>query len=111
MYWTQPAYVKFVTFPHALYFLPLLQREAFRTALKSPQYALLLHQQQGFHWQFSASPAFRPLKPGDPPPILPNPAGVPAETGAPSPSVADPSPSPGFETPAATPALQTPGPP
>jgi SOH1 len=111
MYWTQPAYVKFVTFPHALYFLPLLQREAFRTALKSPQYALLLHQQQGFHWQFSASPAFRPLKPGDPPPILPNPAGVPAEPGAPSPSVADPSPSPGFETPAATPALQTPGPP
>jgi SOH1 len=70
LYWTRPEYAKFVVFPHALYLLQLLQKSQFRAALKSPEYHLLLHQQQGYHWQFSGSSAFRPRNPGAPLPLL-----------------------------------------
>jgi SOH1 len=112
LYWTDPSYAKFVVFPHALYFLRLLQHAKFREALKSPQYALILHQQQGYHWQFSASPDFRRRNPGDAMPTGPPPAGDEQMSMlAPSPAFQDQSRSPEWQTPAQTPARsQTPGP-
>jgi hypothetical protein len=102
MYWTSPTYAKFVVFPHALYFLRLLQHAKFREALKSPQYALILHQQQGYHWQFSATSAFRPRKPGDALPIVPA-IGEEQLSVGPSPGAPDLSPSPDMQTPSQTP--------
>lgn len=34
LYWKKPEYAKFIVFPHALYFLHLLQEASFREALK-----------------------------------------------------------------------------
>lgn len=52
LYWKKPEYAKFIVFPHALYFLHLLQEARFREALKKNDYYLMLHRQQGYHWQF-----------------------------------------------------------
>lgn len=49
-YWHQPAYIQFLTHPHCLYFLDLLQTSAFRSALLNPNYVDLIHTQQFFHW-------------------------------------------------------------
>lgn len=49
-YWHLPEYVKFISHPHCLYFLDLLQTPIFRTALLHPSYVNLLHEQQYFHW-------------------------------------------------------------
>lgn len=54
-YWRHPRYAKFVVYPHALYFLQLLQDAAFRDAIKRDDYSLLVHQQQGWNWQFDRS--------------------------------------------------------
>jgi SOH1 len=111
LYWTTPTYAKFVAFPHALYLLQLLQKPQFRTALKSPQYHLLLHQQQGYHWQFSGSAAFRPRNPDDPlpQPLSPEPQQEQQQNGASSITGGPPEPltSPNclYQTPVGTPAL------
>ncbi|CAN8066317.1 unnamed protein product [Agarophyton chilense] len=54
-YWRKPQYARFIVFPQALYFLRLLQQPPFREALKRADYSLMLHQQQGFNWQFEKS--------------------------------------------------------
>ncbi|PXF47566.1 Mediator of RNA polymerase II transcription subunit 31 [Gracilariopsis chorda] len=51
-YWRRPEYAKFIVFPHALHFLYLLQEPDFREALKRNDYSMILHQQQGYQWQF-----------------------------------------------------------
>lgn len=51
-YWTRPEYAAFVIYPHALYFLHLLQRREFRDAIGSPAYKDLIQSQQFYHWQY-----------------------------------------------------------
>ena len=50
-YWHDPAYVHYLTHPHCLYFLDLLQVAAFRAALLNPSYITLLHEQQFWQWK------------------------------------------------------------
>jgi len=51
-YWKEPQYAKFVTFPHCLYILDLLQDKGFRERLKDPKVAEYIHVQQFYHWQY-----------------------------------------------------------
>lgn len=66
-YWRSPEYVRFIVFPHALYFLRMLREDAFREAIKRGDYTLMLHQQQGYYWQFA-----RTMKEHVPPPFAQN---------------------------------------
>ena len=49
-YWREPQYAKFLVYPHALYFLDLLQQEDFRKQLKDMGFAEMVHRQQFYHW-------------------------------------------------------------
>ncbi|PRP77588.1 aldehyde oxidase and xanthine dehydrogenase [Planoprotostelium fungivorum] len=51
-YWKQPQYAKFIIYPHCLYFLELLQEEAFRRELLNPAFSVYIHQQQFYHWMY-----------------------------------------------------------
>jgi mediator of RNA polymerase II transcription subunit 31 len=52
-YWREPAYARFLHYPHALYFLGQLQRPEFRKAMANPRAAEHVFSQQFFHWQRS----------------------------------------------------------
>lgn len=51
-YWLRPEYAAYIIYPHALFFLELLQSEEFRTALASSQVKELIHTQQFYHWLY-----------------------------------------------------------
>lgn len=59
LYWKEPKYAKFIVFPHALSFLHLLQEAPFRENLKRADFSFMLHQQQGFQWQFGKTMRLR----------------------------------------------------
>ncbi|XP_059460375.1 mediator of RNA polymerase II transcription subunit 31 [Corylus avellana] len=50
-YWQQPEYVKFIMYPHCLYFLELLQNASFRSAMAHPGNKELAHRQQFYFWK------------------------------------------------------------
>ncbi|XP_011003574.1 PREDICTED: mediator of RNA polymerase II transcription subunit 31-like [Populus euphratica] len=50
-YWQRPEYVKFIMYPHCLYFLELLQNANFRNAMAHPGNKELAHRQQFFFWK------------------------------------------------------------
>ncbi|KAL5787387.1 hypothetical protein ACOSP7_004336 [Xanthoceras sorbifolium] len=50
-YWKQPEYVKFIMYPHCLYFLSLLQNANFRNAMAHPATKELAHRQQFHFWK------------------------------------------------------------
>lgn len=50
-YWQQPEYIKFIMYPHCLYFLELLQNANFRTAMAHPGNKELAHRQQFYYWK------------------------------------------------------------
>lgn len=50
-YWTRLEYVRFIMYPHALFFLELLQSAPFRAAMAHPANKELAHQQQYFFWR------------------------------------------------------------
>ncbi|KAJ6417962.1 hypothetical protein OIU84_001360 [Salix udensis] len=50
-YWQRPEYVKFIMYPHCLYFLELLQNVNFRNAMAHPGNKELAHRQQFFFWK------------------------------------------------------------
>ncbi|KAJ1926345.1 suppressor of hpr1 [Tieghemiomyces parasiticus] len=52
LYWKQPKYAKYIIYPHALYFLDLLQHPEFREAIAKQDVATYIHQKQYFHWLF-----------------------------------------------------------
>ena len=54
-YWREPAYARFLHYPHALYFLGQLQRPEFRKAMANPRAVEHVFSQQFFHWQKSRS--------------------------------------------------------
>ncbi|KAK2662383.1 hypothetical protein Ddye_000957 [Dipteronia dyeriana] len=50
-YWKRPEYVKFIMYPHSLYFLNLLQNANFRSAMAHPATKELAHKQQFYFWK------------------------------------------------------------
>jgi len=50
-YWKQPQYIRYISHPHCLYFLDLLQENEFREALLKPDFVNLIHSQQYWHWR------------------------------------------------------------
>ncbi|PRW33303.1 mediator of RNA polymerase II transcription subunit 31 [Chlorella sorokiniana] len=53
LYWRQPQYARFIVYPHALYFLDLLQTPEFRAKIANPAYKEMVHTQQFFFWQYA----------------------------------------------------------
>ncbi|KAJ1674360.1 suppressor of hpr1 [Spiromyces aspiralis] len=52
-YWQQPQYARFVVYPHALYFLDLLQSDIFRNMMKKEPEMNWLHERQINHWIYN----------------------------------------------------------
>ncbi|KAJ7529204.1 hypothetical protein O6H91_15G037600 [Diphasiastrum complanatum] len=50
-YWHRPEYAKFIVYPHALFFLDLLQNSHFRSAMAHPANKELAHRQQFYFWK------------------------------------------------------------
>lgn len=59
------------SYPHALYFLDLLQTPEFRAKIAQPAYKELAHTQQFYFWQVGAASAAQPLAGW--PPVCPDP--------------------------------------
>lgn len=50
-YWKKMPYVKYISYPHALAFLDMLQDEDFRKLLHREDFMNCIHSQQYYHWQ------------------------------------------------------------
>ncbi|XP_021905571.1 mediator of RNA polymerase II transcription subunit 31 [Carica papaya] len=50
-YWQRPEYIKFIMYPHCLFFLELLQNPTFRNAMAHPGNKELAHRQQFYFWK------------------------------------------------------------
>ncbi|XP_050220871.1 mediator of RNA polymerase II transcription subunit 31 [Mercurialis annua] len=50
-YWQRPEYIKFIMYPHCLFFLELLQNASFRNAMAHPGSKEVAHRQQFFFWK------------------------------------------------------------
>ncbi|GMH29148.1 hypothetical protein Nepgr_030991 [Nepenthes gracilis] len=50
-YWQHPEYIKFIMYPHCLFFLELLQNPSFRSAMAHPGNKELAHRQQFYFWK------------------------------------------------------------
>ncbi|KAK9767844.1 suppressor of hpr1 [Basidiobolus ranarum] len=59
-YWKKPEYARFIVYPHALYFLDMLQRESFREAILKQEVATFVHQRQYYHWLYFRHPPPNP---------------------------------------------------
>ncbi|GAA0140412.1 general transcription factor [Lithospermum erythrorhizon] len=104
-YWQRPEYLKFIMYPHCLFFLELLQNPTFRNAMAYPASKEVAHRQQFYFWKnyrnnrlkhilprplpettadtpVSAAPPPPPVPPGTAPPASIAP---PAAASAPSP--------------------------
>ncbi|XP_061956923.1 mediator of RNA polymerase II transcription subunit 31-like, partial [Populus nigra] len=105
-YWQRPEYVKFIMYPHCLYFLELLQNANFRNAMAHPGNKELAHRQQFFFWKNYRNnrlkhilprplpePVTAPPAPAQPP-VQPAPPVSAATLGMPAAPVAVPSPMP-----------------
>ncbi|ORX56177.1 mediator of RNA polymerase II transcription subunit 31 [Hesseltinella vesiculosa] len=51
-YWKQPEYARFVMYPHALYFLDLLQSPQFRDFISTSENTQEVHRMQYYHWMY-----------------------------------------------------------
>eukprot|EP00252_Welwitschia_mirabilis_P020126 TRINITY_DN4861_c0_g1_i1.p1 TRINITY_DN4861_c0_g1~~TRINITY_DN4861_c0_g1_i1.p1 ORF type:complete len:189 (+),score=36.05 TRINITY_DN4861_c0_g1_i1:197-763(+) len=72
-YWKRPEYIKFIMYPHCLYFLDLLQNSNYRNAMAHPSNKELVHRQQFYFWKHYRNSRLkhimpRPLPESDPPP-------------------------------------------
>ncbi|CAN8252397.1 unnamed protein product [Cochlearia groenlandica] len=54
-YWQQPEYIKFIMYPHCLYFLELLQNPNFRTAMAYPANKAKAHSTTAASRDYSSS--------------------------------------------------------
>ena len=50
-YWKKPEYAVWITYPHALFFLSMLQEKRFRDNLRRPDFFEHVYSQQGLHWK------------------------------------------------------------
>ncbi|KAL4200559.1 hypothetical protein AMTRI_Chr02g211780 [Amborella trichopoda] len=83
-YWQQPEYIKFIMYPHSLFFLELLQNANFRNAMAHPGNKEIAHRQQFFFWKNYRNNRLKhilprplpepPAQPVPPPPPAPAPS-------------------------------------
>ncbi|XP_078446325.1 SOH1 family protein [Wolffia australiana] len=66
-YWQKPEYVKFIMYPHCLFFLELLQNANFRNAMAHPASKELVHRQQFFFWKSYRNNRLKHILPRPPP--------------------------------------------
>ncbi|KAH7659235.1 mediator of RNA polymerase II transcription subunit 31 protein [Dioscorea alata] len=82
-YWQKPEYVKYIMYPHCLFFLELLQNANFRNAMAHPGNKELAHRQQYFYWKHYKNNRLKHILPRPlPEPALPAPAPAPAPAAA-----------------------------
>ncbi|KAJ4952310.1 hypothetical protein NE237_029142 [Protea cynaroides] len=86
-YWQRPEYIKFIMYPHSLFFLELLQNASFRNAMAHPGSKELAHRQQLFFWKNYRNNRLKHILPrplpeptAAPPVSAPPPVPVPATT-------------------------------
>ncbi|KAI3432167.1 Mediator of RNA polymerase II transcription subunit 31 [Psidium guajava] len=76
-YWQRPEYIKFIMYPHCLFFLELLQNANFRNAMAHPGNKELAHRQQFFFWKNYRNNRLKHIMPRpllEPPAVTPAPA-------------------------------------
>ncbi|XP_027364052.1 mediator of RNA polymerase II transcription subunit 31 [Abrus precatorius] len=73
-YWQRPEYIKFIMYPHCLYFLELLQNANFRNAMAHPNNKELAHRQQFYFWKNYRNNRLKHILPRS----LPEPSAAPA---------------------------------
>ncbi|KAK3447406.1 mediator of RNA polymerase II transcription subunit 31 [Eucalyptus grandis] len=76
-YWQRPEYLKFIMYPHCLFFLELLQNANFRNAMAHPSNKELAHRQQFFFWKNYRNNRLKHIMPRplpEPPAVTPTPA-------------------------------------
>jgi mediator of RNA polymerase II transcription subunit 31 len=83
LYWKQPEYAKFIMYPHAFFFLDMLQSANFRAAMAHPANKEVAHRQQYYFWKHYRNnrlkqilPRPLPEVPAPPPPPPPAPAPI-----------------------------------
>lgn len=92
-YWQRPEYLKFIMYPHCLYFLELLQTASFRNAMAHPGNKELAHRQQFYFWKNYRNNRLKHILPKPlPEPVAAPQASVPPTTtsSAPIPQVRSP---------------------
>lgn len=94
-YWQRPEYIKFIMYPHCLFFLELLQNANFRSAMAHPANKELAHRQQFFFWKNYRNNRLKHILPRPlpeaapaPPPALAATAPAPAAAALPAPQTA-----------------------
>ncbi|KAL6503813.1 hypothetical protein OROGR_025736 [Orobanche gracilis] len=73
-YWQRPEYIKFIMYPHCLFFLELLQNPNFRSAMAHPANKELAHRQQFYFWKNYRNNRLKHILPKP----LPEPSNVPS---------------------------------
>ncbi|KAK3157163.1 hypothetical protein QOZ80_2AG0117020 [Eleusine coracana subsp. coracana] len=73
-YWQRPEYIKYIMYPHCLFFLELLQNANFRNAMAHPASKELAHRQQYFFWKNYRNNRLKHILPRPPPEPTPAPA-------------------------------------
>ncbi|CAL5343799.1 unnamed protein product [Camellia sinensis] len=77
-YWQRPEYLKFIMYPHCLFFLELLQNANFRNAMAHPGNKELAHRQQFYFWKNYRNNRLKHILPRPlPEPVAAPPASVP----------------------------------
>ncbi|XP_057427663.1 mediator of RNA polymerase II transcription subunit 31 [Lotus japonicus] len=88
-YWQRPEYIKFIMYPHCLYFLERLQNANFRSAMAHPNNKELAHRQQFYFWKNYRNNRLKHILPRSLPepsatPALPAPASTPIQPPVPA---------------------------
>ncbi|KAL5225512.1 hypothetical protein ABZP36_012151 [Zizania latifolia] len=78
MYWQRPEYIKYIMYPHCLFFLELLQNATFRNAMAHPASKEIAHREQYFFWKNYRNNRLKHILPRLPPEQTPAPAPAPA---------------------------------
>uniref|UniRef100_A0A7N0RG16 Mediator of RNA polymerase II transcription subunit 31 n=1 Tax=Kalanchoe fedtschenkoi TaxID=63787 RepID=A0A7N0RG16_KALFE len=99
-YWHRPEYVKFIIYPHCLFFLDMLQNANFRNAMMHPANKELAHRQQFYFWKNYRNNRLKHIIPRPPP----DPTAAPTVSAPAVPSIpAGGNPGPGTTVPASMP--------
>ncbi|KAM0904632.1 hypothetical protein ACQ4PT_017894 [Festuca glaucescens] len=84
-YWQRPEYIKYIMYPHCLFFLELLQNANFRNAMAHPANKEVAHRQQYFFWKNYRNNRLKHILPRPPPEPTPAPAPLPTPPPVPAP--------------------------
>ncbi|KAL6008326.1 hypothetical protein ACLOJK_033835 [Asimina triloba] len=81
-YWHRPEYIRFIMYPHCLFFLELLQNSNFRNAMAHPGSKELAHRQQFFFWKSYRNNRLKHILPRPLPPEPPTAPAIPPAAAA-----------------------------